>query len=384
MVMALLFLTTSSVNPRQTPDTSLTEKFLGSKEHTDCPIFDGMWNYFRLYTGASLDGARNLLSNQSDIAINWSGGLHHAHKGYAAGFCYINDIVLAIQQLLLLHTRVLYIDIDVHHGDGVEEAFHSTDRVLTLSFHRYGPEFFPGTGAMDETGPSDRKNPGAHHSLNVPINEGITDDQWTRMFKQIVNRIMEVYDPSAVVLQCGADSLGGDRLGNFNLNIKAHGFCVEFVKQLCHNRKLLIIGGGGYTPRNVARCWTHETALCVGAKLRQEIPAHVPYRQAFTGPENGNAELYPEFDNVNSPQKIHENKNSDEYLQSQVENIYEQLRFMQGAPSVEMRYIPDGYLKLRQEEDDRLRDHRVDLDNDELARRRLERNIAGRNELRDP
>lgn len=97
-----------------------------------------MWDYFTLYSGATLDATRNLISQQSDIALNWSGGLHHAHKGMGAGFCYINDIVLAIQQLLTVVPRVLYIDIDVHHGDGVEEAFHSTDRVLTLSFHKHG------------------------------------------------------------------------------------------------------------------------------------------------------------------------------------------------------------------------------------------------------
>jgi hypothetical protein len=111
----------------------------------DCPIFDGMYGYCSLYTGASMDAARRLSSGQSKIAINWSGGLHHAKKANASGFCYVNDIVCAILHLLLFHPRVLYIDIDVHHGDGVEQAFWSTDRVMTLSFHKYDKlEFFPG------------------------------------------------------------------------------------------------------------------------------------------------------------------------------------------------------------------------------------------------
>ena len=110
-----------------------------------------------------MHAAQNLLSKQSDIAINWSGGLHHAKKNVASGFCYVNDIVLAIQLLLSQHQRVLYIDIDVHHGDGVEAAFESSDRVFTLSYHKFGTDrngypFFPGTGNIDDIGPKDPRN----------------------------------------------------------------------------------------------------------------------------------------------------------------------------------------------------------------------------------
>lgn len=126
----------------------------------DCPIFDGLFDYCALYTGASVDAARKLCNRQSDIAVNWSGGLHHAKKGEASGFCYVNDIVLAILELLRHHPRVLYIDIDVHHGDGVEQAFWSTDRVMCVSFHKYDKEiFFPGTGPLDSTGPIHPDNP---------------------------------------------------------------------------------------------------------------------------------------------------------------------------------------------------------------------------------
>ena len=102
----------------------------------DCPIFPGLWPYCSLYTGGSLGAAVKLNTGGADIAINWAGGLHHAKKGSASGFCYVNDIVLAILELLKYHARVLYVDIDVHHGDGVEEAFLTTDRVLTVSFHK--------------------------------------------------------------------------------------------------------------------------------------------------------------------------------------------------------------------------------------------------------
>ncbi|GBO36498.1 Histone deacetylase 3, partial [Araneus ventricosus] len=112
----------------------------------DCPVFDGLFDFCSMYTGASLEGATRLNNQCCDIAINWSGGLHHAKKFEASGFCYVNDIVIAILELLKFHPRVLYIDIDIHHGDGVQEAFYLTDRVMTVSFHKYGNYFFPGTG----------------------------------------------------------------------------------------------------------------------------------------------------------------------------------------------------------------------------------------------
>ena len=106
----------------------------------------------QIFTGGSLDGAHRLIDGSADIAINWSGGLHHAKSDEASGFCYINDIVLAILELLRFYPRVLYVDIDVHHGDGVEEAFVNTDRVMTVSFHKYDGNFFPQTGDVTEIG----------------------------------------------------------------------------------------------------------------------------------------------------------------------------------------------------------------------------------------
>ena len=117
----------------------------------DCPIFEGMFDFSQISAGGSLAAAIKLNKQESDICINWAGGLHHAKHGEASGFCYVNDIVLAIIEMLKYHKRVLYIDIDVHHGDGVEQAFYLTDRVMTVSFHQYG-NFFPGTGAVEEIG----------------------------------------------------------------------------------------------------------------------------------------------------------------------------------------------------------------------------------------
>ncbi|TGZ85652.1 histone deacetylase [Ascodesmis nigricans] len=304
----------------------------------DCPIFSGMWDFCSLYAGASLDAASKVLNNQSDIAINWSGGLHHAKKSEASGFCYVNDIVLAILQLLRHHPRVLYIDIDVHHGDGVEQAFYSTDRVMTLSFHKYDKDnYFPGTGSWDDIG----GGAGKHYSLNVPLRDGIDDENYIRLFKSIVQPVITSYQPSSIVLQCGADSLGGDRLGCFNLNIAAHGACVAYVKSF--GLPLLLVGGGGYTPRNVSRLWCYETSIATGVDVGLELPVKLgsPYR-AYFAPDY---KLHPSLGRDGR----FENKNTKKYLESVRIRIMEQLRYLNGAPSVQMMEIPPELGRLQSE-----------------------------------
>ena len=232
----------------------------------DCPVFDGLYDYCRVYTGGSIDGAIKLNHGIADVAINWSGGLHHAKKSEASGFCWINDIVLAILELLKHHPRVLYLDIDIHHGDGVEEAFYTTDRVMTVSFHKYGEYFFPGTGDLKDVG----IKAGKYYSINVPLRDGITDEAYARIFVPVMQKVMEVYRPAALVLQCGSDSLSGDRLGCFNLSVKGHAECVRHM--LTYNLPSLVLGGGGYTIRNVSRCWAYETAVCLGEDLENDLP----------------------------------------------------------------------------------------------------------------
>lgn len=124
--------------------------------------------------------AHRIASGAADIAINWAGGLHHAKKREASGFCYINDIVLGILELLRTYPRVLYIDIDCHHGDGVEEAFYTTDRVMTCSFHKFG-EYFPGTGTQEDKG----MDKGKYYTVNVPLKDGITDEAFKTVFEPV-------------------------------------------------------------------------------------------------------------------------------------------------------------------------------------------------------
>jgi histone deacetylase HOS2 len=336
---------------------------------SDCPIFEGLFNYCSMYSGASIDAARKLCNNQSDIAINWSGGLHHAKKAEASGFCYANDIVLAILQLLRKHPRVLYIDIDVHHGDGVEEAFWSTDRVLTLSIHKYdGLHFFPGTGDLDRTGPESEDNPGAHHAINVPLSDGIDDEQYVWLFRTIVGKCVEKFRPNAIVLQCGADSLAGDRLGRFNVQIQGHGSCVTYCKSL--NIPLLLVGGGGYTPRNVARAWAHETSIAIGCdqSLNPVIPMHTPYRSHFR-----HETLFPTLEQI-LPGDPRPNKNHPKKITEIVESITEQLRFVNAAPSVQSKHIPPDLTGWKDSVEDRLKEEREE--NDENLRKDNERGVG--------
>lgn len=305
----------------------------------DCPIFDGVYELSQISAGGSIAGAVKLNANQADICINWAGGLHHAKKSEASGFCYVNDIVLGILELLKRHQRVLYIDIDIHHGDGVEEAFYCTNRVMTCSFHKYG-EYFPGTGDIKDIG----AGPGKYYALNFPLRDGIDDESYQNIFRPIIQHIMDWYNPEAIVLQCGADSLSGDRLGCFNLSLKGHAACVEFVKSF--NKPLLLLGGGGYTIRNVARCWTYETAVALGVEIDDELPYN-DYFEYFG----------PDFRLHINPTNM-DNQNTPEYLNSCIEQLIESLRHVEGAPGVPMQPLQD---LNEPESDDEEEDRNADL-----------------------
>lgn len=296
----------------------------------DCPVFDGLYEFCQLSGGGSVASAVKLNKQAADIAINWAGGLHHAKKSEASGFCYVNDIVLAILELLKYHQRVLYIDIDIHHGDGVEEAFYATDRVMTVSFHKYG-EYFPGTGDLRDIG----AGKGKYYAVNFPMRDGIDDDSYQNTFVPIVSKVMESYQPSAVVLQCGADSLSGDRLGCFNLTLKGHAKCVEFMKK--YNLPLMLLGGGGYTIRNVARCWTYETAVALNVEIANELPYN-DYFEYFG----------PDFKLHISPSNM-ANQNTPEYMDKIKTRLFENLRMLPHAPGVQMANIPEDGIALKEE-----------------------------------
>ncbi|KAL3777421.1 hypothetical protein ACHAW5_010223 [Stephanodiscus triporus] len=335
-----------------------------------------LWKYCLATAGASWHAASLLTANvRADVAIHWGGGRHHAHASKAGGFCYVSDVILAIQRLLhgnddqidarmlrfsgegtscgatvapiqqrnLSSRRILYIDIDIHHADAVQAAFYATDRVLTVSFHRHSPGFFPATsGSISEKG--EVGTSGFGYNLNVPLPAGIDDLQFIHIYRQALFGLGRVYDPHAVVLCVGADGLEGDALisgslGNgsvtgegWTLSPEGLAECVRIAAAFCagfnevdicvspidkkieeknlssservdgpdnehfHNvkpdkqnsgniLKLLILGGGGYTPAQTARTQLLCTAAaCEGARpgmFWSELPRDIPCHEYF-------------------------------------------------------------------------------------------------------
>jgi histone deacetylase 1/2 len=275
---------------------------------TDTPAFPNFYEFCSKISGSSILASELLIQGNKDVVVNWLGGYHHAKKSKASGFCYVNDIVLSILRLLEHYDKVLYVDIDVHHGDGVEEAFYNCPRVLTLSLHQYDEveKFFPGTGNIDAIG----TDKGRYYSVNVPLHAGCTDDTFTYIFNKIFDKIISVYQPNVIWLQCGADSLIGDLIGRFRLSTKAHGAA---VKRVLDTKIPIILGGcGGYTIQNVARCWAYETSLAVGVDLPDKLPTDLnffdyykedPYLHVYDSalyvPKVGDASLW-RFDKDNA------------------------------------------------------------------------------------
>jgi len=303
--------------------TQLRRFNLGPAGEADCPVFDGIFEYCQIYSGGSVNGASVLANGDADICLNWSGGMHHAKKAEASGFCYINDIVLGILELLKTHQRVLYVDIDIHHGDGVEEAFYLTDRVMTVSFHKYG-DFFPGTGAVGDIG----YGPGKYYSLNVPLQEGMDDESYRTMFEPIMQKVMEKFQPGAVVVCGGADSLSGDRLGCFNLSLEGHSNCIEFLGRF--NVPMLVLGGGGYTMRNVARCWAYETGRLQGVDLPDKLPQGAL----------ANFDYYMDTHNLRIATSNMKNGNSREMMEKIKEECLKNLQELPAAPGAQFHIPP--------------------------------------------
>ncbi|KAH7347044.1 histone deacetylase 1 [Pyrenochaeta sp. MPI-SDFR-AT-0127] len=336
----------------------------------DCPVFDGLFEFCGISAGGTMEGAARLNRGKCDVAVNWAGGLHHAKKSEASGFCYVNDIVLGIIELLRYKQRVLYIDIDVHHGDGVEEAFYTTDRVMTVSFHKYG-EYFPGTGELRDIGVGSGKN----YSVNFPLRDGITDETYRNIFEPVIEAVMTYYGPEAIVLQCGGDSLSGDRLGCFNLSMDGHANCVRYVKSF--GVPVIVLGGGGYTMRNVARTWAYETGELVSEKMSKQLPFN-DYYEYFA----------PDYELDVRPSNM-ENANSHDYLHKIKSAVIENIR-RTGKPSVEafttIPDVPSGLAHRLMDSD--AEDEDDDLDADEnpdirVTQRQRDQQIEHDGELYD-
>lgn len=232
----------------------------------DNPVFPGMWEWSLLSTGASLQGAQRVAEGKAHIAFNIAGGLHHAGASRASGFCYVNDAVLAILHFVNQGKRVMYLDIDAHHGDGVQWAFYEDPRVLTVSFHQDGRTLFPSTGGLAETGKGD----GTGYAVNVPMLPGTDDHVFWKGFESVVPHLMEAFRPDVVVSQLGVDSFLDDPLAS--LELTTDGF-IKVIAYLTEEAPAWVaLGGGGYNPANVARAWTLAWATMNRVELPNELP----------------------------------------------------------------------------------------------------------------
>ncbi len=215
----------------------------------DNPVFPGMWESSLLYSGASKNAAEAVIDGQR-LAINISGGLHHAHFSGASGFCIFNDCVLAIKTLLKKFQRVAYVDIDVHHGDGVQEAFYKNPQALTISIHETGKTLFPGTGFTDEIG----AGVGRGYAANLPLWPYTDGETWLHAWREIGFKRLQAFSPDVVVLQMGADAHILDPLGHMNVTGSFWLEAIRDVKTL--ELPMVALGGGGYNQTVVPLLWS--------------------------------------------------------------------------------------------------------------------------------
>lgn len=233
---------------------------------SDNPIFAGVYSWSLLITGASLSAAEAIEEGGFDFAFNMGGGLHHAHPARASGFCYLNDPAVMIHYLVKRGRRVAYLDLDAHHGDGVQEAFYDTDQVLTISLHESGETLFPGTGFPDETG----WGKGKGYSVNLPLYPGTDDGIYLWAFEEIVPPLLTAFKPDVLVSQLGVDTHRTDPLANLSLTLQGYARAVTRVRGMA--RKWVALGGGGYNLNNVARAWTLVWAIMNYQELDPTIP----------------------------------------------------------------------------------------------------------------
>jgi acetoin utilization protein AcuC len=250
---------------------------VGHGLHTpDNPVFPGMYDAAALIVGGSVLAARQVHEGRAQHAVNISGGLHHAMRDRASGFCVFNDAAIAIAWLLRQgYERIAYVDVDVHHGDGVQAAFYDDPRVLTVSVHQTPLTLFPGTGYPEETGDAAKADGSA---VNLALPNGTDDTGWLRAFSAVVPSVVRAFRPQVLVTQCGCDAHHEDPLADLALTVDGQRASYRVLHDLAHevcDGRWVALGGGGYgLVRCVPRAWTHLIAEAAGRPLdpATEIP----------------------------------------------------------------------------------------------------------------
>jgi acetoin utilization protein AcuC len=237
----------------------------------DNPIAKGMAEGARLQIGGTLMGARLLIENKANKILQFGGGFHHAHRTLAAGFCIYNDLGLAIKELTKEGLHIAYLDLDVHHGDGVQEIFYSDENVLTISLHESGEYLFPGTGWVHELGNS----MGRSLKLNVPLEPFTEGDSYLEIINGIVEPALKWFKPDAIIVQAGADAHFSDPLADLMLTTqdfeKIFKRVIELADQYC-KKKVLFTLGGGYSITATPRIWIILYLILFGLKIPEKLP----------------------------------------------------------------------------------------------------------------
>lgn len=276
----------------------------------DNPVFPGLWDAARWCAGGSLLAADLVAEGRAARVFHFAGGLHHAMPDRASGFCYVNDAVLAIQRLRERGLRVAYVDVDAHHGDGVQFAFYGDPAVLTISTHERGDYLFPGTGFVEETG----AGAGLGYSVNLPL-EPFTDSAiYLPAFEAVVPPLLGAFRPDVVVAQLGIDGHRTDPLTHLELDVQ--GFARAVTRLVGLAPRLLALGGGGYDLQNVARGWTAAWAVLNDVELPAELPA------TFAADARRFEFRTPTLWDPPSPLPEHRRVRAQDYVRRQVEAIH--------------------------------------------------------------
>ena len=237
----------------------------------DNPVVKGMAEGARFQCGGTLLGARLIIENKANKVLQLGGGFHHAHKNLAAGFCLYNDLGLAIKEMTIAGLHVAYLDLDVHHGDGVQEMFYSDEKVMTISLHESGEYLFPGTGWLHELG----SGMGRSLKLNVPLEPLTEGDSYMEVINSIVAHALEWFKPDVLIVQAGADAHFSDPLADLMLTTqdfeKIYRRVLELANQICKG-KILFTLGGGYSITATPRIWIILYLILFGIHIPNRLP----------------------------------------------------------------------------------------------------------------
>jgi len=237
----------------------------------DNPAVKGMAEGARWQTSGTLYGAKLIAEGKAKRVLQLGGGFHHAHYNYAAGFCLYNDLALAVKTFTENNWHVLYLDIDVHHGDGVQDFFYSDGQVLTMSFHESGEYLFPGSGWLYQLG----QGSGRSLKINFPLEPFTEGESYLYVFKKALRQAMAYFNPDAIVVQAGADAHFSDDLADLMLTTHDYAEIFKTIIQLSEeyaNGRMLFTLGGGYSFNASFRVWSILFALLSGKELPAELP----------------------------------------------------------------------------------------------------------------